>query len=103
MINLLWFILIRYLFFVNGGSKPKIVRARMDGSERMDFVLSTAEHPLISPNGLALDKQTGDLYWCDKVIEKVSHDGVRETLLEEGLHDCTGLAIHEDNIYWADR
>ncbi|GFS04390.1 low-density lipoprotein receptor-related protein, partial [Elysia marginata] len=94
-----------FLYFANGGSNAKIIRARLDGSERTDFVVNTADHPVSSPHGLAVDGQTGDLYWCDKthnIIERVSPTGRREAVLDEGLVDCVGVFIHRDNIYWAD-
>ncbi|GFO20808.1 LOW QUALITY PROTEIN: low-density lipoprotein receptor-related protein 1 [Plakobranchus ocellatus] len=95
-----------YLYFATGGMTPKIIRARLDGSERVDFVIATKEHHMISPFGLALDGLTGDLYWCDKVlgsIDRVSPKGERFTLLQHGLVDCTGLAVYGENVYWADK
>ena len=61
---------------------------------------------MIAPFGLAIDKERGDLYWCDKargIIERVSPEGVRSTALANGLKDCMGIAVHGDNVYWADK
>ncbi|KAH9498800.1 Exosome complex protein, partial [Bulinus truncatus] len=94
-----------FLYFVNGGTNPRIVRARLDGSERTDFVTSTEKMSLKLPYGLALDHETSDLYWCDKgrdVIEKVNHNGERSEVVNANLTDCVSVAVHGERIYWAD-
>ena len=94
------------MYFADGGSNPKIVRARLDGSQREDFVFSTKERPVKAPYGLAIDYETNDLYWCDKdldIIERVSPTGERHVVLPNNLTDCMSMDVHGDYIYWADR
>lgn len=95
----------RYLYFANGGTAPRIVRARLDGSERVDFVTSTKERPVTAPYGLAIDYLTDELYWCDKndnTIERVTLAGQRFLVMSSNLTDCTSLAVFRDRVYWAD-
>ncbi|XP_012944048.1 low-density lipoprotein receptor-related protein 1 [Aplysia californica] len=94
-----------YMYFADRGSYPRIVRARLDGSEREDFVVSTEDMPVKSPYGLAVDYETDDLFWCDKdlnKIERVSPAGERHTLLAINLTDCMSLAVYGDDVYYAD-
>lgn len=61
--------------------------------------------PLKAPDGLAVDYETNDLYWCDKVtdvIEKVTPTGERFQVLKTNLTDCVSVAVHEDKLFWAD-
>ncbi|XP_055870134.1 low-density lipoprotein receptor-related protein 1-like isoform X4 [Biomphalaria glabrata] len=96
-----------FLYFVNGVKDPRIVRARLDGSGRIDFVnsMNSTDRQIKGPTGLALDYETGDLYWCDKdrdVIEKVTESGVRSLVVTTNLTDCSSLAVHREKLYWAD-
>ncbi|CAL1537092.1 unnamed protein product [Lymnaea stagnalis] len=94
-----------YLYFANGGVSPKIVRTRLDGSERVDFVSSTDAQPVKAPFGLAIDFDTDDLYWCDKdldFIERVTPSGQRFSVVTHNLTDCMSVAVHKDRLYWAD-
>lgn len=96
----------RFLYFADWSSQPKIVRTRLDGSERVNFVIPTPRRPIKAPTGIAVDLETNDLYWCDKdldIIERVSVNGKRTTVLDHNLTDCLSLAVYKDNIYWADR
>ncbi|XP_059139258.1 prolow-density lipoprotein receptor-related protein 1-like [Physella acuta] len=94
-----------YLYFANGVNNPSIIRARLDGSERKNFVISTQAMPLKAPDGLAVDYETDDLYWCDKgtdMIEKVTPTGERFQVLKTNLTDCMSVAVHNDKLFWAD-
>lgn len=57
------------------------------------------------PNGLAIDRPAGRLYWNDaklKTIESIHLDGTdRQTVLKELPHPY-GLVIVGSHIYWTD-
>lgn len=62
------------MYWTDWGNRPKIERAAMDGSRRQVLISSN----ITWPNGLALDKTGGRLYWTDggrSVIESVKLDG----------------------------
>ena len=100
------------MYFADGGSTPCIVRARLDGSERINFVSNITGKEVKSPYGVAVDHETGTLWWCDKdldIIEMVQMDGTRTKVpLDQvadgpGLTDCMSLAVYGEYVYWADR
>ncbi|XP_041374230.1 low-density lipoprotein receptor-related protein 1-like [Gigantopelta aegis] len=90
-----------FMFFGDWGAKPKIVQARLDGSDRKDFISTNIKAPF----GLTVDYDTNHLYWCDKdldVIEKVDIMSGKRKVLVQKLADCMALTIFEKHIYWAD-
>ena len=52
---------LRYMYWTDWGSFPRIERAFMNGEERMDLV----NHTLHWPNGLTIDHVYNKLYWAD--------------------------------------
>ena len=89
------------MFFGDWGAKPKIVQARLDGSDRKNFISTEIKAPF----GLTVDYDTNHLYWCDKdldVIEKVDIMSGSRKVLIRNLADCMALTIFEKHVYWAD-
>lgn len=90
------------MFFSDWGQTPLIERAGMDGSERQSIVSEN----LIWPNGLALDRENGRLYFVDagtKTLEYVNFDGTgRNRLLADGLQHPFGIDVFEGRIYYTD-
>ncbi|XP_064475155.1 prolow-density lipoprotein receptor-related protein 1-like [Ornithodoros turicata] len=81
----------------------KIERAYMDGTHREDFVTENIHWP----NGLSIDYNKNQLYWCDVYfhrIERIGLDGTGRKVLIEGevLHHPYGLAHYEDSVYWTE-
>ena len=111
-----------YLFFSDWGSSPRIVRTRLDGSERMDFVSPVAtsdpdpsgrtgdlwlkNQSIKAPYGLAIDYEENMLYWCDNklnLIERVNISSMeRKVIISTNLTDCQSVDVHGDHVYWAD-
>ena len=107
-----------YLFFADWGSFPRIVRTRLDGSERINFVPSLRPavkvssgptvdtRPIKKPYGLAVDYEENMLYWCDKtlnLIERVNITSMeREVIISANLTDCVSVDVYGDYVYWAD-
>ncbi|KAL8579462.1 hypothetical protein ACOMHN_026827 [Nucella lapillus] len=112
-----------YLFFSDWGSYPRIVRTRLDGSERIDFIAPKPVSDVVpsgrtknlqlqkkqgisTPYGLAIDYEENVLYWCDKsldIIERVnisSHH--RQVIVSTNLTDCVALTVFGEHVYWAD-
>ncbi|KAJ8003649.1 hypothetical protein DPEC_G00150520 [Dallia pectoralis] len=84
-------------------SVGRIEKAWMDGSHRQEFVTSA----IIWPNGLTLDRGSGDVYWCDAYydhIEKISPDGDHRTVVYNGkeLNHPFGISLHQNNVFWTD-
>lgn len=113
ILSLYHFVCFRYLYFTETGSFPRIIRAKLDGSERENFVVSQLkteyeeELPVLLPEGLAIDFAENMLYWCDRrrdVIEKVNITSrIRKVVVSSGLVDCRALAVYGDYVYWADQ
>ena len=111
-----------YLFFSDWGSSPRIVRTRLDGSERIDFVSPVAtsdpdpsgrtgdlwlkNQSIKAPYGLAIDYEENMLYWCDNklnLIERVNISSMeRKVIISTNLTDCQSVDVHGDYVYWAD-
>ncbi|XP_022111824.1 prolow-density lipoprotein receptor-related protein 1-like [Acanthaster planci] len=93
------------LFWSEVGQTPRIVRANMDGTDRLSLVGSH----LIYPTGLAIDYVHDRLYWADSKasrIEMIGLDGANRHLLhrfsaEEG--NPFAIDVFEDYIYGTTR
>lgn len=113
-----------YLFFSDWGSSPRIVRTRLDGSERIDFVSPHSptdngpsgrtgelrlkkDQGIQAPYGLAIDYEENMLYWCDKTLDLIERvnisSGERKVIISSNLTDCVSVDVHGDYIYWADQ
>lgn len=89
-------------FWANTGQEAKIERAYLDGSNRS--VLATG---LQYPADLAVDYQSGLLYWVDRraaTLEKISIDGSgRVTVMNsDDIVSPVAVFIYNDYILWAD-
>jgi hypothetical protein len=97
---------------VNDGS---IERADLDGKNRTVIVPQGATH---TPKQIHLDKENGQLYWCDREgmrVMRANLDGSRlESLVEAGHGDgdrsnqtrwCVGVTIdpRRRHIYWTQK
>lgn len=77
------------LFFT--GSRPRIERAYLDGSERKVII----EARLRWPNGITIDYSTETLYWVDAkqhVIESAQIDGSNRRVVSRQL--CLSVSIY---------
>ena len=92
----------KYIYWLDYGQFPKIVRANLDGSSRKPLVTSGISHP----TDLAVDMQTHNVYWVDSQEDAVYSIGFNATnrqVIRENLPSPRGLAILRDNVYWVDR
>ena len=94
------------IFWADGGSEPKIARARMDGSEMV--VLFHSRHEVLSPVGLTLDLVTDRIYWADSSLHRISSakfdgSGVVVVLsLHQPSPSLASLSLAEDWLYWTE-
>ncbi|XP_023930314.1 prolow-density lipoprotein receptor-related protein 1 [Lingula anatina] len=93
-----------YMFWTNQGSKPRIERARLDGSERTT-IMSHTEFTR-EPSGLTIDYDKDRLYWCDKALDVICSsnlDGSDVTyIIRDTLTDPSSITVSEEYIYWTD-
>lgn len=69
-----------YMYWSDWGDKPRIERAHMDGTNRIQI----ATDNLTYPNGLAIDHSAGKIYWTDggsKSIVFANFDGSNRKVL----------------------
>lgn len=62
------------MYWSDWGKRPEIAQASMDGTDDTSFVANNISWP----NGLALDRPNGRLYWTDaklSTIESIKLDG----------------------------
>ena len=68
-----------YMFWTDWGFRnPKIERALLDGSDRMELVNRTVLRDIGWPNGLAIDYTSSLVYWTDakiRLIYRMDLDG----------------------------
>ncbi|CAJ0573858.1 unnamed protein product, partial [Mesorhabditis spiculigera] len=96
-----------YLFFSdwseNPESKAKIERAKLDGSQRKELIISRIQWP----NGLAIDYENDFLYWCDAFfahIERVRPNGSDRQLIVSSswANHPYGISVFNGFIFWSD-
>jgi low density lipoprotein receptor-related protein 5/6 len=83
--------------------KPKLERARLDGTDRRQLVTER----LGWPNGIAVDSEERRLYWANAYyhkIETIRIDGTdrRELIGGDSLPHIFGLSLLGDYLYWTD-
>ncbi|CAH3180273.1 unnamed protein product [Porites evermanni] len=95
-----------YMYFAEGGRKPKIERARLDGSKRKTLFISDSN---LVPNGLALDETRNKLYCAGTdlagygVIGVITLSDLRTTFIFQRTgYRPFGLDIFEEHVYWTD-
>ncbi|XP_070532292.1 low-density lipoprotein receptor-related protein 2-like [Ptychodera flava] len=89
------------MFWTDWGTKSKIERAAMDGSERTVIL----DSDLGWPNHIALDKKTRRLVWTDAklhTLEMAGIDGSQRYTLTESLTNPFGVAVYENTVIWTD-
>ena len=91
------------MYFSSVGSNPQILRADMDGKNKIVLAnLSNIGQTIID---LVLDKPGNRLYFSDQsnnVIRYIDLDSLQVHTLLSGssLHGPTGLAMLNDTLYW---
>ena len=90
----------RHMYWVNGGRKPTIEIADLDGSNRRTLF----KNPTL-PAGLTIDSSTGLIFWADqerRVIECANLNGTNRRIVVSGLPKTFALTQFKDYIYYAD-
>ena len=92
------------MYWSGRGLSLKIEQANMDGSARTTLVSSG----LVWVNSLAMDYQSGVLYWCDGQLDKLESVDLqgnnRVVILDltlDSMHPF-GLALFGDALFWSD-
>ena len=92
------------MYWSGRGLSLKIEQANMDGSARTTLVSSG----LTWVNSLAMDYQSGVLYWCDGKLDKIESVDLqgnnRAVILDltlDSMHPF-GLALFGDALFWSD-
>ncbi|XP_014481783.1 PREDICTED: low-density lipoprotein receptor-related protein 2 [Dinoponera quadriceps] len=92
----------RYLYWIDYGQYPRIVKAFLDGSNWFPIVTSG----ISTPRDLTIDPATHDIYWVDSkldTIQKVSYTGGNREIIRRNLPNPMGVAIFGGDVYWVDR
>ena len=84
-------------------NEKRIDRARLDGSDWEVFVNITGSRV----TGMAIDYNESTIYWCDPRINSIWKVDIStrvqtELISSQDIHDCMGLAVFGDYIYWTD-
>ncbi|KAK7480297.1 hypothetical protein BaRGS_00028465, partial [Batillaria attramentaria] len=92
----------RVMYWTDWGSSPKIEKANYDGSSRHILVSGAIQ----IPNGLAIDRKGGRLYFCDAAthtIESIDTNGNgRHVLFRDNSAHFFGLFLTDEYIYYSD-
>ncbi|XP_071534542.1 nidogen [Panulirus ornatus] len=84
---------------------PSIRSSRYDGTERQAVVSGEG---IGSPEDVAVDWVSGNVYWTDSVNDVVSvasiKSGKRRVVIEDGLVNPRGIAVHPGQglLFWSD-
>ena len=93
-----------WLFWTDYGDRPRIEKAGMDGSSRLELVTEN----VMWPNSITLDLVQERLYWVDAklhLIGSVGLDGSRPNIISEpqsALHHPVSVSVLEDWVYWTE-
>lgn len=93
-----------FMYWTDLGSKPRIERAGMDGTQRQIII----DNNIKGANGLALDLVLNRIYWIDVKLNTISscnYDGTdRRMILNsfEYLRFPFSITTFEDYVYWTD-
>jgi low density lipoprotein-related protein 2 len=91
-----------FMYFSDAGSRPRIVKAWMDGTRQKIIVSERIERP----EALAIDFYMNNmLYWADaklNVIESMTNDGARRTIIAQGAYLARprSIDVFESMMYW---
>ena len=90
-----------YIYWTDWGQRPRIERARLDGSQREVFINSSIQNPF----SLAIDYDTNELYWCDQSLNKIVRVDIAtksSCIIVRNVTDAMSLAVSGDYVYWID-
>ncbi|KAK6165881.1 hypothetical protein SNE40_022703 [Patella caerulea] len=90
-----------YLYFVDDGVSPRIMQARLDGSELKPIINTD----ITKPTGLTIDYEKNNLYWCDQKRNELNQLNLKTNarrLITKNMTDCVSVTVFGDYIYWAD-
>ncbi|XP_066141061.1 low-density lipoprotein receptor-related protein 6 isoform X1 [Euwallacea fornicatus] len=82
----------------------KIQRARLNGSEQEDVIVSEIQ----DPDGIALDWVSRNIYWTDTGTDRIEvarlEGGFRKVIIGDGLIDPRGIAVASELgwLFWSD-
>jgi len=92
----------RYLYWIDQGQFPRLVRAWLDGTNQTVLV----SEGLGAPTDLFVDRASGDVYWSDEVrdtIERCAWDGSgRRVVRGTGLPSARGVWVQEGVMFYVD-
>ena len=94
----------KLMYWTDWGSKPKIEKAGLDGSNRALVVATN----LVWPNMVAIDYTDNRLFWTDSRLDRISSCGlngedVRIVLSSDAFTSHPfGIAILNDMMFWSD-
>ena len=58
------------------------------------------------PNGLALDSEQKNIYWCDAKLDRIEMAGIdgknRRVVADKNLPHPFGFSLLADHLYWTD-
>ena len=61
---------------------------------------------LLRPNGLALDSENKNIYWCDAKLDRIEKAGIdgsnRQVVTDNNLPHPFGFSLLGDFLYWTD-
>ena len=61
---------------------------------------------MFRPNGLALDSENSNIYWCDAKLDKIEMAGIdgsnRRIVNDKNLPHPFGFSLLGDYLYWTD-
>ncbi|XP_075213889.1 low-density lipoprotein receptor-related protein 6 [Lycorma delicatula] len=89
-----------YLFWTDVGSKPRVLRARLDGKRQIVIGVES-----IPPTGLAIDRKDNHVFWSTaKMIIRADLTGEnRRTVVNSQIGQVVGIAVLGQHVYWIDR
>ena len=92
------------MFWSDWGEKGKVVRAGMDGSNRVNVITTDIKWP----NGLAIDYEDSRLYWLDAhssrscVASSDLNGKNRQKIVSGSLPHPFAITVFGDRVYWTD-
>ena len=96
----------RYMYIANLGSEPCLLRADMDGKNKVKILAARIGLPV----SMHLDLDTNTLYWADAKFGTIESMELSESsimnshriLIRSGLSHVMSLAIANNTVYWTD-
>ncbi|XP_069679259.1 low-density lipoprotein receptor-related protein 6 [Periplaneta americana] len=92
-----------YLYWTDDEARA-IRRARLDGSDQEDLIVTEVEHP----DGIAVDWVARNLYWTDTGTDRIEvarlTGASRKVLINEDLHEPRAIALAPEKgwMFWSD-